>query len=100
MSLMPAALIPGRSVWARLAASLHAPAELRYTRPGTPGGAGEGMAGGLSMAASVNVYTWPQLALDAGATVTFVHSVVDGNGTSISDPDRLCWQRAFSVWWY
>ena len=45
-SLMPAALIPGPSFWARLAASLHAPAELRYTRPGTLGGAREGIAGG------------------------------------------------------
>ena len=99
-SLMPATLIPGPWFWARLAASLRAPAELRYTRPGTLGGAGEGIAGGLSMAASVNVYTWPQLALDAGATVTFVHSVVDGNGISIIDPDRWYWMSAVPDWGY
>ena len=44
--------------------------------------------------ATVNVYVWPQLALTPGATVTFIHSIVDGAGHSIIDPDRWYWMNA------
>ena len=50
------------------------------------------------MATGVNVYIRPQLALEPGATVTFVHSIVDGDGISVIDPDRWYWMSAVPDW--
>lgn len=46
------------------------------------------------MGVSVDVYTWPQIAVAPGVEVTFVHWVVDGYGHSLIDPDHWCWMSA------
>ena len=46
------------------------------------------------MGVSVDVYTWPEVVVDATAQVTLIHWVVDANGSSLIDPDRWCWMSA------
>ncbi len=42
----------------------------------------------------VDVWVWPQLTLAPGADVTLDHWVVDGNGTSLIDPEHWYWMSA------
>jgi len=46
------------------------------------------------MGVMVDVYTWPEVVVAPGAQVTLIHWVVDGNGSSMIDPDRWCWMSA------
>ena len=46
------------------------------------------------MGVMVDVYTWPEVVVAPGAQVTLIHWVVDGNGSSLIDPDRWCWMSA------
>jgi hypothetical protein len=46
------------------------------------------------MGVMVEVYTWPQVVVAPGAEVTFIHWVVDGNGSSLIDPNRWYWMSA------
>jgi hypothetical protein len=46
------------------------------------------------MGVSVDVFTWPQIVLAPGAQVTFLHWIVDNNGSSLIDPDRWYWMSA------
>ena len=46
------------------------------------------------MGVMVDVWSWPEVVLAPGQEVTFVHWVVDGNGSSMIDPDRWYWMSA------
>ena len=46
------------------------------------------------MGVEVDVYVWPEIVLAPGVEVTFLHWVVDANGSSVIDPDRWCWMSA------
>jgi hypothetical protein len=46
------------------------------------------------MGQQVDVWTWPQVVLQPGAQVTFVHSSVFPNGGSAFDPEHWYWMSA------
>jgi hypothetical protein len=46
------------------------------------------------MGVAVDVFTWPAVVVAPGAQVSLIHWIVDGNGSSMIDPDRWCWMSA------
>ena len=46
------------------------------------------------MAVSVDFYSWPEIVLAPGQEATFIHWVVNGNGSSLIEPDRWYWMSS------